>query len=112
MIVNRNAEKSETKRDIFWKCALYILLFLYFGMFCYLNIAKYTQHVDSDIAAEALLAREIWLEKTITPDNWIASTERYIFGMPVIASLFYGITGSMTMAVGITCVIKIGRAHV
>lgn len=105
MIVNRNAEKSETKRDIFWKCALYILLFLYFGMFCYLNIAKYTQHVDSDIAAEALLAREIWLEKTITPDNWIASTERYIFGMPVIASLFYGITGSMTMAVGITCVI-------
>ena len=104
MKVFKNGEKSEIKRDIFWKCAVCLLLLIYFGMFFYLNMVKYAQHVDSDIAAEALLAREIWLEKTITPDNWIASTERYIFGMPVMASLFYGLTGSMTLAVGITCV--------
>ena len=31
------------------------LLLIYLGVFCYLNLCKYAQHVDSDIAAEALL---------------------------------------------------------
>ena len=81
------------------------LLLIYLGVFCYLNLGKYAQHVDSDIAAEALLAREIWVEKDITPNDWISSTERRIIGMPTVAALFYGITGSMQTAVGITCVL-------
>lgn len=96
-------------REKLWKCAVFILLIGYMGMFAYLNLAKYAQHVDSDIAAEALLAREIWTEKTLTPDDWIGSTERYVFGMPAIASVFYGITGSMATAVGIACIL-IGAA--
>ena len=70
------------------------LLLIYLGVFCYLNLCKYAQHVDSDIAAEALLAREIWVEKDITPNDWISSTERRIIGMPTVAAVFYGITGS------------------
>lgn len=61
--------------------------------------------MDSDIAVEALLAREIWREKSFTPDHWLGSTERIIVGMPLLASLFYGLTGSMQMAAGIACVI-------
>ena len=57
------------------------LLLIYLGVFCYLNLCRYTQHVDSDIAAEALLAREIWVEKDITPNDWISSTERRIIGI-------------------------------
>ena len=82
-----------------------ILLLIYLGVFCYLNLWKYAQHVDSDIAAEALLAREIWVEKDITPGDWISSTERRIIGMPTVASVFYGMTGSMQTAVGITCIL-------
>lgn len=93
------------KRESILSCGIILLLMVYMGIFLYLNMAKYAQHVDSDIAAEALLAREIWTEKTLTPDNWIASTERYLFGMPVLASLFYGMTGSMQTAVGIACVL-------
>lgn len=100
-----SGRRSANRRDRFWKSVIFILLIVYLGMFAYLNLAKYAQHVDSDIAAEALLAREIWTEKSLTPDDWIASTERYIFGMPVIASLFYGITGSMNLAAGIACVL-------
>ena len=81
------------------------LLLIYLGVFCYLNLYKYAQHVDSDIAAEALLAREIWTEKDIAPDDWISSTERRIIGMPTVASVFYGMTGSMQTAVGITCIL-------
>ena len=70
------------------------LLLIYLGVFCYLNLCKYAQHVDSDIAAEALLAREIWVEKDITPNDWISSTERRIIGMPTVAAVFYGITAA------------------
>ena len=52
------------------------LLLIYLGVFCYLNLCKYAQHVDSDIAAEALLAREIWVEKDITPNDWISKARR------------------------------------
>lgn len=93
------------KRELFWKSVVFLLLVTYLGMFAYLNLAKLAQHVDSDIAAEALLAREIWEEKNLTPDDWIASTERYVFGMPMVAALFYGMTGSMAAAVGIACVL-------
>lgn len=93
------------KKNFIWGMIVGIIFIVYIGMFYYLNMEKYAQHVDSDIAAEALLAREIWEQKTLTPDDWIASTERYIFGMPMIAALFYGITGSMETAVGIACVL-------
>lgn len=99
----------QSAKKKFFTAAVFFLLAVYLLMFVYLNMAKYAQHVDSDIAAEALLAKEIWTEKTLTPDDWIGSTERYIFGMPAVAAVFYGITGSMTKAVGIACVL-IGAA--
>ena len=86
--------------------ALVCLLFLiYLGIFAYLNMAKYTQHVDSDIAVDAMLAREIWEEKDLTPNNWISSTERLVVGVPALSSLFYGMSGSMVFSMGISCVI-------
>ncbi len=81
------------------------LLAVYLGIFAYLNLFCFIPHVDSDIAAESLLAREIWNQKTLTPDNWAGSTERYVFGMPAIAAPFYAITGSMALATGIACVL-------
>ena len=81
------------------------LLMVYLGIFAYLNLFCFRQHVDSDIAAESLLVREIWDQKTLTPDNWAGSTERSVFGMPAIAAPFYGMTGSMSLATGIADVI-------
>ena len=82
-----------------------LLLFVYIGIFAYLNMFKFTQHVDSDIAVDALLVREIWTEKDLTPNNWIASTERLVIGVPALASIFYGASGSMVFSMGISCVI-------
>ncbi len=85
--------------------AVCLFLLIYMGIFVYLNMCRYTQHVDSDIAAEALLGREIWLEKDLTPDSWISSTERRVVGVSAISALFYGISGSMVFSMGISCVI-------
>lgn len=82
-----------------------ILVAVYIGIFSYLNMAKYTQHVDSDIAVDAMLAREIWVEKDLTPNNWISSTERLVVGVPMLSSVFYACTGSMVFSMGLSCVI-------
>lgn len=99
-------EKSSAKiaeRILF--AAVCLLLLLYLGIFAYLNMFKYTQHVDSDIAVDAMLAREIWAEKDLTPDNWIASTERLVLGVPTLSSFLYGMSGSMVFSMGLSCVI-------
>ncbi len=96
------------KRNLFQTillAAVCLLLLLYMGIFAYLNMCKYTRHVDSDIAVDAILAREIWVEKELTPDNWIASTERLMIGVPDLAAVFYGMTGSMVFSMGLACVI-------
>lgn len=82
-----------------------LLVFVYMGIFTYLNMFCYKEHVDSDIAVDAMLAREIWEEKTLTPDNWIASTERLVIGVPALSALFYGASGSMVFSMGISCVL-------
>jgi len=81
------------------------LLLLYLCVFAYLNLYRYTQQVDSDIAVDALLSREIWLEKDLTPDNWIASTERLVVGVPALAAPLYGLTGSLVTAMGVGCIL-------
>lgn len=93
-------QRKDVAEKIFLVCTC-VLLVMYCGIFVYLNMAKYTEHVDSDIAAEAMLAREIWETKSLTPDNWISSTERRIIGMPTLAALFYGISGSMVFSAGL-----------
>lgn len=99
----RSAKYNPASRVLFVLVCL--LLLSYIGIFTYLNMCKYTQHVDSDIAVDALLAREIWVEKDLTPDNWIASTERLVLGVPALSSLFYGASGSMVFSMGISCAI-------
>ncbi len=100
----KTIKQNIDKRNFALKCFLFVFILIYLGIFLYLNLMKYAQHVDSDIAAEALLAREIWTEKDLTPDNWISSTERRVVGMPTVMALFYGVFHSMTMAAGISCV--------
>ena len=80
------------------------MLIIYLGVFVYLNLFKYTQHVDSDIAAEAILAKEMWIDKSITPDDWISSTERRIISTSMIGAIVYGITGSMVTSMGVASI--------
>jgi len=101
--MNRSAVRKYTDRTLF--AVTLVLLFIYIGIFFYLNMFKYTQHVDSDIAVDAMLAREIREEKTLTPDNWISSTERLVVGVPAISSVFYGMSGSIVFSMGLACVI-------
>lgn len=82
-----------------------VLLAIYMGMFAYLNIVKFDQHADSDIAAEALLAKVMWEDKSFTPDYWIPSSERHNVGAPLVAAFLYGITGNLPVSAGLACTV-------
>ncbi len=97
--------QNKKSRNLLLFLSVCILLFIYIGIFTYLNMFQYREHVDSDIAVDAMLAREIWEEKTLTPDNWVASTERLVVGVPALSALFYGASGSMVFSMGLACTI-------
>jgi hypothetical protein len=84
------------------------IIILYFCIFAYLNLFQFTEFIDSDTASEALLAREIWESKFDTPPNWAPSTEHRMISTSTLAALFYGLTGSMSLAMGLSCVICTG----
>uniref|UniRef100_UPI0040574DA1 hypothetical protein n=1 Tax=Acetatifactor sp. TaxID=1872090 RepID=UPI0040574DA1 len=87
-------------------CAcIIVLVVVYAVIFGYLNMAKLVEHADSDTAAEVLLAKEIWEEKDLSPDNWMSSTERKIVSCATVAALFYGCGIPMNTAMSLTCVV-------
>ena len=73
----------------------------YLTAYSVINLFHYNHIMNSDIGAEPLLAREIWETGQIVPSTWYASSETQIFSIPVLAAPFYGLTGSMNLAMGI-----------
>lgn len=76
---------------------------LLLGSYLFLNLARYTAQMDSDIAAEGLNARAIWEYHTLIPSQFYSSTETRILNVNLIGALFYGLTGDMNLSMGIAC---------
>ena len=84
---------------------LLLALVGYLTAYAVINLFHYNYMMNSDIGAEPLLAREIWETGQIVPSTWYASSETRIFSIPVLAAPFYGLTGSMNLAMGIALAI-------
>ena len=83
---------------------LIISILMLGGMFAYINLVQYKYGLNVDIASEGLLARVIWESKEWIPKEWNFSTESKVIGVTNLASLFYGMTGSMCTAMGLGCI--------
>lgn len=92
-------EKKERVLKIGLTAATLVFILLIF----YTNLFHYNYRMNADIGAEALLGELIWQSKEILPDTWYPSTEVRIVSTPDVAALFYGMTGSMTLAMGLGC---------
>lgn len=80
------------------------MVLIYLCVFGYLNMFKLVEHADSDTASEVILLEEIWNTKDLSPDNWIASTERRIISPATIGAVFYGMGLSGASAMGLVCI--------
>lgn len=96
---NRRAVFTEKCLEIL--CAVLLLVTL--GVFSYANIARYTAHMDADIAGEAALAKEVARNRMRTPSTWYASTEKRVIAPANIAAVFYMITSNMNLSMGLAC---------
>ena len=87
--------------DIF----LVILIIALCFVFSYINLFRYKQGLNSDIAAEGLLAREIWETKQWIPDTWYASTETRIISTATWSAPLYGLIENLSLAMGLGCIL-------
>lgn len=80
-----------------------IVIVILFFMISSVNLFHFCYRMNADIAAEAVLADLICESGEWIPGTWYPSTELRIFGTPNLAALFCGFTGSMNLAMGISC---------
>lgn len=74
-------------------------------MFAYINLVQYRYGINADVAAEGLLAKVIWESKEWTPKEWYFSTETRIVSPADVGALFYGLTNSMCLSMGLGCIV-------
>ncbi len=78
-----------------------LLLMAVLGILSYANIFHFAAHMDSDVASEAILAREIAKNNLRPPDTWVISTEvRYIYPANLAAPV-YMLTHNLQLSMGI-----------
>ena len=95
-------EKPKRKKR-FLIAGLAVGIIIFFLMICSVNLFHYNYRMNSDIASEALLGKEIWERRQLLPDTWYPSTEARVISTPNLAALFYGITADMALSMGLSC---------
>lgn len=92
----------QTQRRSLWRALLPIgCLAAFFAVFTLINFKYMPCFIDGDIYADMELAREIWRQKALFPDNWIYGNQYYTIATPVAAALFYGLTDSMNLSMAL-----------
>lgn len=91
----------DRREDRVWQAALLALLVLYLAAFTVINFRGLTEYMTDDIYADTLVAKYMWDKKSIFPDGWVFGNQYYVIATPVLAALFYGLTGSVNMAMAL-----------
>lgn len=98
-----NTEQQKETNRIIVCGVLGIITMVYLALIGCVNVQHFNYKMNSDIGAEAVLARLIWNSEEIVPSTWISSTETRIIATPQLAALFYGWTGDMNLGLGLAC---------
>ena len=96
------------KREKIFSVVLTLLLFAFLGLVFYVNLSCNPEYYDGDIYNDINYAKEAWKAKSIFPKNWIFGNQTYVVATPVLAALFYGITGNGFTAMAIaSCIMTV-----
>ena len=96
------------KREKIFSVVLTLLLFAFLGFVFYVNLSCNPEYYDGDIYNDINYAKEAWKAKSIFPKNWIFGNQTYVVATPVLAALFYGITGNGFTAMAIaSCIMTV-----
>ena len=77
------------------------ILLLFFFAVCKVNFSFDPGYFSTDMYTDMRYAVRVWEEKSIFPEGWIFGNQLYTVATPVLAALFYGISGSMHFSMGL-----------
>ena len=77
------------------------MLLIYFGMVCAINLSGVPGFYDADMYTDMRYAMEAWEHKSVFPQGWVFGNQLYVASTPVVAALFYGLTGVPHLAMGL-----------
>ena len=89
------------RRDKFISLFAALVLLGFLAVFALLNFRCLPVFCDGDIYTDMSLSRLMWEQKTLFPEGWIFGNQVYVIATPVLASLFYGLTGSLNLAMAL-----------
>lgn len=96
------------KREKIFSVVLTVLLLGFVGMVFYINFSINPEYYDGDIYNDINYAKEAWEAKSLFPKDWIFGNQTYVVATPVLAALFYGITGNGFTAMAIaSCIMTV-----
>lgn len=96
------------KREKIFSFVLTVLLLGFVGMVFYINFSINPEYYDGDIYNDINYAKEAWKAKSLFPKDWIFGNQTYVVATPVLAALFYGITGNGFTAMAIaSCIMTV-----
>lgn len=96
------------KREKIFSVVLTVLLLDFVGMVFYINFSINPEYYDGDIYNDINYAKEAWKAKSLFPKDWIFGNQTYVVATPVLAALFYGITGNGFTAMAIaSCIMTV-----
>ncbi len=74
---------------------------LYIAAFTVINFLGFERFCTGDMYEDTYVARLMWEQKTLFPANWVFGNQYYVIATPVLAALFYGLTGSMNLSMAL-----------
>ena len=84
------------KEKIFNKIFLLLTTAVVIGIFIFNFNSR--PFYNGDIYSDAMVAKEMWKDKTLFPENWVFGNQFYVAATPVLAALMYGILGDSFLA--------------
>ncbi len=94
-------EKLLAHEKTLWVTALFLLLVGYLSVFAVINFIGLPWFMGADTYGDTLVAQYMWEQKTLFPEGWVFGNQYYVIATPVLAALFYGLTGSMNFAMAL-----------
>ena len=75
-----------------------LVMACYFAVFAVINFKCFARFCEQDMYADTLVAMMMWEQKSLFPLGYVFGNQLYIVATPVLAALFYGLTGSPNTA--------------
>ena len=101
MRLSEQNRKTETVLTVL----LLLVLLAYLALYAYADFRGFARLSTSDMYEDTLVARLMWEAGTLFPKRYLFGNQFYVIATPALSALFYGLTGSMNLAMALatTC---------